>query len=202
MASLRQAAVMDTHLQLENRHTGEWLRLRRIRDRGQVVLEIEGGLPSHGAGPPLHIHLIQHEEGAVLSGVLTGRVGGRTVTISAGEPCAFPAGVPHCWWNNGDEPLRFRGRAVPAADLDRFLQAVFAIANAGIAGRPSIFHMAHLLHRHRHTQRLAVIPVWLQQIVLPAVVVIGRVLGKYPPGGWPGAPGSCFGAPESELEGT
>jgi hypothetical protein len=62
--------------------------------------------------------------------------------------------------------------------------------------------MAHLLHRHRHTQRLAVIPVWLQQIVLPAVVVIGRVLGKYPPGGWPGAPGSCFGAPESELEGT
>ena len=59
---------MDTDLQLENRHTGEWLRLRRIRDRGQVVLEIEGGLPSHRAGPPLHIHLIQHEDGAVLSG--------------------------------------------------------------------------------------------------------------------------------------
>jgi mannose-6-phosphate isomerase-like protein (cupin superfamily) len=193
---------MDTHLQLENRHTGEWLRLRRSRDRGQVVLEIEGGLPPHRDGPPLHIHMGQHEEGTVLSGVLTGRVGTRTVTFRMGEVCVFSAGVPHGWWNDGDEPLRFKGRAVPAADLDRFLQAVFAIANAGTAARPSIFHMAHLLHRHRHTQRLAAVPVWLQRIVLPAVVVIGRVLGKYPPGGWPGAPESCLGAPESELERT
>jgi mannose-6-phosphate isomerase-like protein (cupin superfamily) len=193
---------MDTHLQLENRHTGETLRLRRIRDRGQVVLEIEGGLPPHRDGPPMHIHVNQHEEGAVLSGVLNGHVGTRTVTFRAGEACVFPAGVPHRWWNNGDEPLRFKGRAVPAADLDRFLQAVFAIANAGTAGRPSVFHMVHLLHRHRHTQRLAGIPVWLQRIVLPAVVVIGRVLGKYPARGWPGAPGSCLGAPEAEVERT
>jgi quercetin dioxygenase-like cupin family protein len=192
--------MIDTHLQLENRHTGETLRLRRVRDRDQVVLEIEGGLPPQRDGPPLHIHVFQREEGAVLSGVLNGRVGGRTVTFRAGERCVFPAGVPHRWWNDGDEPLRFKGRAVPAADLDRFLQAVFAIANAGTAGRPSVFHMVHLLHRHRHTQRLAAIPAWVQRIVLPAVVVIGRVLGQYPSSGWPGAPGSCPGAPEGEVE--
>ena len=52
------------------------------------------------------------------------------------------------------------------------------------------------------TQSLAAIPVWLQRIVLPAVVAIGRVLGKYPPCGWPGAPGSCLGAPEGEVERT
>jgi quercetin dioxygenase-like cupin family protein len=192
--------VMDTHLQLENRHTGETLRLRRIRDRGQVVLEIEGGVPPHRAGPPLHVHVMQLEEGAVLSGVLSARVGGRAVTFRAGERCVFPAGVPHGWWNDGDEPLTFKGRAVPAADLDRFLQAVFAIANAGAAGRPSVFHMVHLLDRHRDTQRLAAIPMWVQRILLPALVVIGRLLGKYPPGGWPGAPGSCLGAPECEVE--
>jgi quercetin dioxygenase-like cupin family protein len=111
--------MTDTRLQLENRHTGETLRFRRIRDRGQVVLEIEGSLPPHSAGPPLHIHAMQHEEGAVLSGVLSGRVGGRTATFRAGEQLVFPAGVPHRWWNDGDEPLRFKGRAVPAADLDR-----------------------------------------------------------------------------------
>jgi mannose-6-phosphate isomerase-like protein (cupin superfamily) len=189
---------MDTHLQLENRHTGETLRLRRVRDRGQIVLEMEGRLPPHRDGPPLHIHVTQREEGAVLSGVLSGRMGGRTVTFRAGERLVFPAAVPHRWWNDGDEPLRFQGQAVPAADLDRFLQAVFAVTNAGPAGRPSVFHMVHVLHSHRHTQRLAGIPVWLQRIVLPAVVVVGRVLGKYPPGGWPGAPGSCLGAPEAE----
>ncbi|HEV3062424.1 MAG TPA: cupin domain-containing protein [Vicinamibacterales bacterium] len=193
---------MEPHIQLENRHTGETLRLRRIRDRGQIVLEMEGALPPRGDGPPLHIHVTQREEGAVLSGVLSAHVGGRTVTFSAGEQPVFPAGVPHRWWNGGDEPLRFHGRAVPAADLDRFLQAVFAIANAGTAGRPSVFHMVHLLHRHRHTQRLAGVPVWLQRIVLPAVVLVGRVLRRYPPGGWPGAPGSCLGAPEADVERT
>jgi mannose-6-phosphate isomerase-like protein (cupin superfamily) len=191
--------LMDTHLQLENRHTGEWLRLRRTHDRGQVVLEIEGGLPPHRAGPPLHIHIGQLEEGAVLSGVLGGRVGTRTLTFRAGETCVFPIGVPHAWWNDGAEPLRFKGRAVPAADLDRFLQAVFAIANASRSGRPSVFHMVHVLHRHRHTQRLAAIPVWVQRIVLPTVVAIGRLLGQYPSSGWPGAPGSCLGAPECEA---
>jgi hypothetical protein len=74
---------------------------------------------------------------------------------------------------------------------------VFAISNAGTAGRPSIFHMAHVLHRHRWTQRLAVMPAWTQRIVLPVIVLCGRLLGKYPAGGWPGAPESCLGAPES-----
>jgi len=192
---------MDTHLQIEQRRTGEWLRLRRIRDRGQVVLEMEGGVPPHGKGPPLHIHVGQREEGVVVRGVLSGRVGARTVTLKAGEPGVFPAGVPHRWWNDGDEPLRFKGRAIPAADLDRFLQAVFAIANAGTPGRPSVFHIAHVLHRHRNTQRLAAIPAWVQRIVLPVIVLIGRLLGKYPAGGWPGAPQSCPGAPEVELAG-
>ncbi len=192
---------MGTDLRLENRHTGEWLRLRRIRDAGQVVLEIEGGIPPHGLGPPLHIHVGQREEGAVLSGVLSGRVGGRTVTFVAGDTSVlFPAGVPHRWWNDGSEPLVFKGRAVPAADLDRFLQAVFAISNAGMPGRPSLFHMAHVLHRHRSTQRLARMPRWVQRGVLPVVIVIGRLLGQYPAEGWPGAPKSCPGAPEGRVE--
>lgn len=191
---------MDTHLQLELRHTGEWLRLRRIRERGEVVLEMEGGFPSHGKGPPLHVHVGQREEGVVLRGVLSARVGARAVTVRAGEAVVFPAGVPHRPWNDGDEPVVFKGRAVPAADLDRFLQAVFAIANAGTPGRPSLFHMAHVLHRHRHTYRLAVIPAWVQQIVLPVMVFIGHLLGQYPAGGWPGAPESCPGAPEGDVE--
>lgn len=85
---------MDTHLQLAHRHTGEWLRLRRIRDGGQVVLEMEGGLPPHGKGPPLHIHIGQREEGVVVSGVLSGRVGARTVTVRAGEAAPFRPACP------------------------------------------------------------------------------------------------------------
>jgi len=191
---------MDTLLLLENRHTGEWLRLRRVREGDQVVLEIEGGIPPHCEGPPLHIHVCQREEGVVARGILSGRVGGGGVTFSAGEAALFPAGVPHRWWNDGDEPLTFRGRAVPATDLDRFLQAVFAISNAGRPGRPSPFHMAHVLYRHRSTQRLARMPGWVRRGVLPLVILIGRLLGQYPAEGWPGAPESCLGAPEAKIE--
>lgn len=113
---------MAHELRLENRHTGEALRLCRVRHGNEAVLEIEGEVPPKGDGPPLHIHLIQREEGHVTAGVLSGVVGRRTVRIQAGESAVFSAGVPHRWWNAEDQPLRFKGRAVPAADLDRFLQ--------------------------------------------------------------------------------
>ena len=187
---------MGDQLQLVNRHTGEVLRLRRVRDGGNVVLEIEGGVPPRGEGPPLHTHVNQREEGTVLTGVLSGQVGARAVTVRAGESAVFPAGVPHRWWNEGENPLTFRGRVVPAGDIDLFLQGVFAVANAGPNGRPSPFYMAHVLYRHRHTQRIAAIPRRVQQVALPAVVFLGWILGRYRGDSWPGAPRSCTGAPE------
>jgi mannose-6-phosphate isomerase-like protein (cupin superfamily) len=130
---------MSSHLQLENRHTGEVLRLRRVRVGGDTILELEGGVPPKGKGPPLHVHLAQREEGRVLEGVLSGVVGDRQVTVKTGESAVFLAGVPHRWWNDGDEPLTFKGRVVPAGDLDRFLQGLFAVVNAGPPGRPPFF---------------------------------------------------------------
>lgn len=186
---------MNTHLCLENRHTGEWLRLRRIRGRDGDVLEIEGGVPPRGEGPPLHLRMDQDEDGAVVSGLLAERVGARTITIGPGERAVFPRGVPHRWWSASDEPLVSKGRAVPAGDLDCYLQAVFAVLNAGKRGRPSLFHIAHVLYRHRRTQRSATAPAWAQSAVLGAIVTIGRFAGAYPAGGWPGAPELCPGAP-------
>src|SRR3954471_1043843 len=47
---------------------------------------------------------------------------------------------------------------LPAADLDRYLQGVFAVLKASPNGRPSIFYLAHLL---------------------PVILFIGRIVGKY-----------------------
>jgi len=45
---------VDNSLRLENRHTGEILRMRRVRDaEGQIVLTIDGSLPLRKSGPPL-----------------------------------------------------------------------------------------------------------------------------------------------------
>ena len=188
---------MDNVLKLENRHTGEILHLRRVPGSdGQTVLEIDGSLPVRAAGPPLHIHLTQLEEGVVKAGTLGAQVGNHKFVVPAGGRASFPAGVVHTWWNAGEELLELSGRAVPAGDLDRYLQALFAVVGASNSGRPDLFYMTHVLWRHRNTQALSVPPQPVQRVLFPIVLLLGRLLGKYRGTDWPGSPESCPGAPE------
>jgi len=191
---------MNRVLRLENRHTGETLRMRRERDvSGQVVLIVEGTLPPGSKGPPPHVHFREREEGRVQAGTLGARIGGQTTSVQTGGNALFPAEVVHSWWNAGETLLEFNGRVVPAVDLDQFLQALFAVLNASATDRPSIFYLAHVLWRHRRTQAVVRPPVAIQRILFPAVLLIGRVLGKYKGQSWPGCPETCPGAPLSEA---
>lgn len=79
------------------------------------------------------------------------------ITVGPGEWRRY-LGVAHRWWNEGDEPLAFLGYSGPLVDLDRYLQAVFEIMNAGPAGRPPLFYLAHLAPRHRRTQAVLLMP--------------------------------------------
>ena len=185
---------MDNFLRLENRHTGEILVMRRMRDaQGQIVLTLDGTLPPGTSGPPLHVHFHEHEQGIVKAGTLGAQIGTDKFVVPAGGTVVLPAGRPHRWWNAGDDLLEFSGHVVPV-DLDRYLQAVFAVLNAS-NGRPPIFYLAHVLWRHRDTQLLSIPPPAIQRILLPVVLIIGRILGKYRGSSWPGSPESCPGAP-------
>ena len=187
---------MDNFLKLEHRHTGEILRMRRVRDgQGQIILALDGSLPPGSSGPPLHLHFHEHEEIIVKAGTLGAQIGTESVVVQAGGTAVLPAGLRHRWWNAGDDMLENSGYAVPVLDLDRFLQALFAVLNASPNGRPSIFYLAHVLWRHRNTQLVAVPPPPIQKIVFPILLLIGHILGKYRGSSWPGSPESCPGAP-------
>lgn len=108
----------------------------------------------------------------------------------------LPRGVPHRWWNAGDDLLEFVGHARPAVDLDRFLQAIFEIVNAGPPGRPSLFYLSHLALRHRRTQAIVGIPLSLQPILFRCIVAGGTLLGRYRGTSWPGCPARCTGLPD------
>lgn len=194
-------STVDDHLRLENRHTGEILILRRRRrPDGRVAITLDGSLPPGSDGPPPHTHVVELEEGIVKAGTLGAKVAGREIRVQTGESAAFPAGVRHNWWNAGDELLEFSGTAYPAADLDRFLEAVFAVVNASDTRRPNLFWLAHVLWRHRRTQVMAVPPPPVQKVLFPVILAIGHVLGKYKGDAWPGAPNSIKGAPEAAEE--
>ena len=77
-------------------------------------------------------------------GTLGAQVGMEKIIVPAGGTAVLPVGLPHRWWNAGNDLLEFSGQVVPAVDLDRYLQAVFAVLNAGSNGRPSIFHFARI----------------------------------------------------------
>ncbi len=188
---------VENFLQLEIRKTGEILRMRRVRDsQGQTILALDGSLPARASGPPLHIHFHEREEITVKAGTLGAQVGTEKIIVPIGGTAVLPAGVVHKWWNGGDDLLELSGRVIPANDLDRYLQAIFAVLNASPSGRPSIFYLAHVAWRHRHTQSFAMPPRAIQRIVFPLILFVGRILGKYRGDNWPGSPASCPGAPE------
>jgi len=192
--------IPDRFLTLEHRHTGEILRMRRVRGiDGQTVLILEGSMPPGKGRPPLHVHLDSRETIVVQAGSLGVQLGREKFEVPAGETAAIPRGVLHTWWNAGDELLRLSGRTVPAGDLDRFIQAIWAVLNASTSGRPSIFYIAHVLWRHRRTQRLALPPRAIQRVVFPVILLLGHILGKYRGSEWPGSPASCVGAPETDA---
>lgn len=181
-------------MRLTNTHTGEVLEIDRVTVDGEDAFRLRGTLPAHREGPPLHVHHLEDEEGSITAGVLSVEVNGERREIGAGGTVRLPRGVPHRWWNDGDEPLAFDGLTRPAVDLDRYLQAVFEVMNAGPPGRPPLVYMAHVAVRHRRTQSVLVMPPALQWVVFRVAVAIGTLLGKYRGTEWPGCPARCTGA--------
>lgn len=149
----------------------------------------------------MHVHYAEDESGQIRAGTLSATLDGRPVTVRAGGSTFIPRGTPHRWWNEGPDLLEFDGTARPAADLDRYLQAIFAIMNAGPEGRPPMFYLAHAALRHRRTQAVLLMPAPVQAMLFRALVLLGTLLGKYRGTDWPGCPSRCPGAPEEQETG-
>jgi Cupin domain len=161
----QERRIVDNFVTIRNRHTGEILRLSRVRDaQGQIVLNLDGSLPPRASGPPLHVHFHQREEGKVKSGTLGAQAGKEKILVLAGGTAVFAAGTRHKWWNAGDDQLEFSGQAIPAVDLDRYLHSPRAVAPSQLTvdcdSAPS--HSTHRFPCHSvHRARPGQIP-WIE----------------------------------------
>ena len=75
---------------------------------------VEHPLPPRAIGAPLHTHRNEDEYSYVLEGRVGVQLGDDVLEAGPGELVFKPRGVPHAFWNAGDEPARLLELVSPA----------------------------------------------------------------------------------------
>jgi mannose-6-phosphate isomerase-like protein (cupin superfamily) len=118
---------------LYNRVTGERFTVLAIPRDDHDWGRTEIRFPPGASGPPRHVHVRTEERVSVLEGRLTVSLGGRRDrrVLGPGESLALPPGLPHRFWNPGEQPVRFVGEARPAVALGAALARLCQLAEQG-----------------------------------------------------------------------
>lgn len=72
---------------------------------GKLAL-VEHPLAPRALGSPMHTHSHEDEYSYILAGQVGAQVGEEVILAGPGEVIAKPSGIPHAFWNAGDEPAR------------------------------------------------------------------------------------------------
>lgn len=75
---------------------------------------VEHPLPPRALGSPVHTHSNEDEYTFVLEGRVGLQLGDEVIEAGPGELVFKPRGVPHAFWNAGDEPARMLEIISPA----------------------------------------------------------------------------------------
>ena len=158
--------------------TGEKLTFLRIVIKdGVEYLETESQVQPN-AGPPMHVHYKQDESLTVLSGKIGYQeLRGEKKYAGQGETLLFKVGVPHKFWNAGNEPLRLSGYVSPAYNVVYFLSQIYRSMNEN-GGRPGMYDTAYLLNRYKSEFRMLEIPAFVQRLIFPSILFYGNLMGK------------------------
>jgi mannose-6-phosphate isomerase-like protein (cupin superfamily) len=117
----------EGHMAATTRHVlgpdeGELVHLFALGVRFIVDGETTGGafslvehpLPPRALGAPLHSHRNEDEYSYVLEGRIGVQLGDEILEAGPGELVFKPRGLPHAFWNAGDEPARLLELISPA----------------------------------------------------------------------------------------
>ena len=133
-----------------------------------------------GTGPVMHTHWLQDEVLTVVKGKIGYEIKGEEKRYAGeGETVFFKRGVPHRFWNAGDEILNCKGYIKPANTIVFFLSAIFEAQNKSGKAEPEKFDAAYLMTNYSGEYEINGIPKFVKAVVIPVIYLLGRVLGKY-----------------------
>ena len=97
--------------------------LVRGEETGGRYALIEHTIPPRGLAAPMHVHVHEDEWSFVLAGRVGAQVGDEVVEAGPGDLIRKPRGVPHAFWNAGDEEARLLELISPAGFAQFFADA-------------------------------------------------------------------------------
>lgn len=117
--------MSDAVREVSNPRTGQRL---RFVDEGPGRVRVESLNPPTAEREPLHVHPKQTSGAEVVSGSLVFEVDGAERRLTPGESIVIPPGVPHRFWNDGEEDAESIQFFEPALDSVAFFETLFALA--------------------------------------------------------------------------
>ncbi|MCC3157421.1 cupin domain-containing protein [Hymenobacter sp. 15J16-1T3B] len=159
---------------------GEQLTFVRVEpepDGDRLIVE-NAVAPGHG--PLMHTHWLQDEALTVVKGLMGYQILGQPAQLAReGETVVFKRGVPHRFWNAGDDTMNCRGWVKPANTLVYFLSAVYDAQLKSGKPEPEQFDAAYLMMRYASEYDLPTLPTFVKRVIIPATYRVGKLLGKY-----------------------
>ena len=168
---------------LSNPYTGERIIFEQTgQDTGGSLVSFEHFMsPRRTPTFPEHVQLNHEERFEILGGKARYRLSGVDRQAEAGETVIVPAGVVHInCWNAGPNELQMRHSFRPAMGTDIFFESLFMLAMNGKTnskGEVNLLQLAVIGNAIDSQTFNAGIPIRLQQMALPALAMIGRLLG-------------------------
>jgi len=162
--------------------TGESMVIRETAEttKGEAFAA-EVSVRPHGFVAAAHVHPNQEERFQVMAGTISFLVDGREFTLTAGQRTVVPAGVPHLWWNGGDNEVRVLVEVLPALRTEQFFENFFGLGRDGKTnprtGLPGLLQLAVIANHFRNEVYLAQPPYWVQRVVFGLLARVGRLRG-------------------------
>ncbi|MDQ3249304.1 MAG: cupin domain-containing protein [Chloroflexota bacterium] len=167
---------------ITNPVTGEQLTfLKTAQMTNGELLQFDLTVRPHGFVLTEHTHPHQEERFKLLAGALQMRVNGREQVVRTGQEVAVPPGVPHAWWNAGDEAAHLIVEFRPALNAETLFETLFGLARDGKTdkqARPNPWQFAVIVQAFsKEAQPARLMDKLLLGTLLPILATIGRLLG-------------------------
>jgi quercetin dioxygenase-like cupin family protein len=167
-----------------NSATGEWIEYTAVAEDtgGQLIRfnwrSVPGGVITE------HVHPRQEERFIIVAGEARFTLNGEERVARAGETVVVPVGVPHSEGNPGPDEVTAVVELRPARKTKEFHEAVAGlVADGRTTGRGAPRNPLQLgatFWHFRHESRVTSPPVSVQNLILPPLWLLAKVLGVRP----------------------